>query len=99
MSEDEYVEELHPAIAECRACRKLIRVEVDWQQGKYVIMTTGRPLFGKCPSTKEFPACGEKYADRLFMVEDKCEDGGVQVVIIGDDGEVADLAGYGAVAP
>jgi hypothetical protein len=62
-------------VAECRECGKLIGVGGEWQDGHFQIMTTGGPIFGKCPSKRAHPRCGDKFAATAFVVESPRDEG------------------------
>lgn len=56
-------------VAECRRCGKLIGVKAQWLDGTLQIMSTGGPIFGKCPSKRTYPACGDSFAAVAFVAE------------------------------
>jgi hypothetical protein len=57
------------AVAPCRECGKLIGVSGEWHGDKFAIMSTGGPIFGKCPSLRPYPGCGDKFADTAYVAQ------------------------------
>lgn len=72
MTADEFEE--GPAtfgIVNCRGCGKLSACHVEAYDGEWLPMSSSWPLFGECPSTKEFPFCTERIAAApVFAVEE-----------------------------
>lgn len=63
------------AIAECRGCGKLIKVQAAmYGDGECEVMSTGGPVFGECPIGGEYPPCADKIAARVFVVEPRSPD-------------------------
>jgi len=56
-------------IVKCRQCGKLLSVMGQFEGDEIVVMSTGAPIHGSCPSKRSYPSCSDKYADEIVAWE------------------------------